>query len=554
MPLASSDLTEHLLNGDDTREDSPLARASKQEGFFRLPSHPRYHNPFETLTHIGRYEKLKIIVFTLTGVAPLRLVIILALGVLGMIPAKLALLGIPRSDDVRDLQPPITAWWRKALIHFMLLWVRIILFVAGFYWVNVEGSPDRRTRVYVSTHHSIWDTLYLMYYTGACEAAKSEVFDLPLVGTYLRVLSALPIDRRSYIGREAARRNMKERALDERYPPLIVFPTATCNNIRQMTEFKTGAFDTGLPVQPIGISYPCRFNDLYLDGSILLVLYRTLCQFINYETITFLPIYRPTPAEEDDPPLYAAEVRRVMCKKLHRVPVPFVFEDEMLRTACVDNRMSLYQQRLMMKDVFEEFDTSDRILEYWVGILHSIDFDGDGFISLQDVRNTFSLGPRGTRYVSRLFKILKQDDPDTDADVPPLPRRKESGWYSKIAGGVPAVPRRPKDALPANALAVHEIVPMLLVLYNAAVSRPRHRHSLELLYSAFYFPVPTAVLDETELATAVCGQLTRYIPDLFNPPMPRRNTISTADTPSSTAGTSTDEDTVTSPKAEGPIG
>ncbi|KAF4701789.1 Lysophosphatidylcholine acyltransferase 2, partial [Perkinsus olseni] len=204
--------------------------------------------------------------------------------------------------------------------------------------------------------------------------------------------------------------------------------------------------------------------------------------------------------------------------------------------------------------VFEEFDTSDRILEYWVGILHSIDFDGDGFISLQDVQNTFSLGPRGTRYVSRLFTILKQDDPDTDADVPPLPRRKDSGWYSKIAGGVPPVPRRPKDALPASALAVHEIVPMLLVLYNAAVSRPRHRHSLELLYSAFDFPVPTAVLDETELATAVCGQLTRYIPELFNPPMPRRNTISTADTPSSTAGTSTDEDTVTSPKAEGPIG
>ncbi|KAF4748348.1 Lysophosphatidylcholine acyltransferase 2, partial [Perkinsus olseni] len=115
MPLASSDLTEHLLNSDDTQEDSPLARASKQEGFFRLPSHPRYHNPFETLTHVGRYEKLKIIVFTLTGVAPVRLVIILALGVLGMVPAKLALLGIPRSDDVRDLQPPITAWWRKAL-------------------------------------------------------------------------------------------------------------------------------------------------------------------------------------------------------------------------------------------------------------------------------------------------------------------------------------------------------------------------------------------------------------------------------------------------------
>ncbi|EER18864.1 hypothetical protein Pmar_PMAR006488 [Perkinsus marinus ATCC 50983] len=271
------------------------------------------------------------------------------------------------------------------------------------------------------------------------------------------------------LGRESARRHMRERALDTRYPPIIVFPTATCNNMRQLTEFKTGAFDTGLPVQPIGLSYPCRYNDLYLDDNVLGLLYRTLCEFVNNETITFLPMYSPTPAERKDPTLYAEGVRKVMCRELGRVAVPFVFEDEMLRNACGRNQMHLCQYRLMMKDIFQEFNTSDRVLEYWVSLLHSVDVDGDGFVSARDVREKFRLGADEARCLDLLIQILKQDDPNGDTPWS-VPADETKGWYSKIFGGIPAVPHRPEDVYVPNALAVHEIIPMLLVLYTAPTS------------------------------------------------------------------------------------
>ncbi|KAF4656448.1 Lysophosphatidylcholine acyltransferase 2 [Perkinsus chesapeaki] len=421
-----------------------------------------------------------------------------------MIPAKLALVGIPYHADQDSMQPPITAWWRKALIHFMLMWVRIILFIAGFYWVKVEGQADPNTRIYVSSHHSIWDTLYLMYYTGCCEAAKSDIFDVPVLGTYMRVLSALPIDRRTDVGRETARYNIKERALDRRYPPLVVFPTGTCNNIREMTEFKTGAFDTGFP-------YPTR-------------------------------------EQQADPAVYAenVRVRQLMCSQLGRLPVPFVFEDEMLRTACVNKKMPLCQTRLMMQDVFREFGTSDRILEFWVDKLHTMDVDGDGLISVNDIKDKFTLDPQGTKCAEDLLNLLKQNDPVNDKGVPTQEGQQwgELSWYAKIAGGSPPLPKRPKDKYSPNALGVHEIIPMLLVLYNASRLDESYRQPLELLYSAFNFTLPVAVLDEHELASTIRQELSKYIPDLFTPPIPRRNTVSTVASPSASVadGSSLDGD------------
>lgn len=54
MPLISTDLSKPLLEGHNNAEKPPSVVASEDQQFFRLPSHPRYHNPFETLTPIGK--------------------------------------------------------------------------------------------------------------------------------------------------------------------------------------------------------------------------------------------------------------------------------------------------------------------------------------------------------------------------------------------------------------------------------------------------------------------------------------------------------------------
>lgn len=41
-----------------------------------------------------------------------------------------------------------------------------------------------------------------------------------------------------------------------------------------------------------------------------------LCQFVNHIEVTRLPIYHPSQEEQDDPKLYANNVRRLMASEV----------------------------------------------------------------------------------------------------------------------------------------------------------------------------------------------------------------------------------------------
>lgn len=58
-----------------------------------------------------------------------------------------------------------------------------------------------------------------------------------------------------------------------------------------------------------------------------------------------------------------------MCDSLSRDPVPYVFEDELLRIVCRDNFMRVHQHRIMMKQVYEEFGISMHYVDHWVGLV-----------------------------------------------------------------------------------------------------------------------------------------------------------------------------------------
>lgn len=46
-----------------------------------------------------------------------------------------------------------------------------------------------------------------------------------------------------------------------------------------------------------------------------------LCQFVNYMEVTQLPIYYPSQQEQDDPKLYANNVRRLMASEVCDSPL-----------------------------------------------------------------------------------------------------------------------------------------------------------------------------------------------------------------------------------------
>ncbi|PBJ69538.1 hypothetical protein BCY84_19612 [Trypanosoma cruzi cruzi] len=104
--------------------------------------------------------------------------------------------------------------------------------------------------------------------------------------------------------------------------PLLVFPETCYTNSRALIQFQTDVFAAGLPVQPLLVQHMYTHFDpswccamLPLTGMLL----RTMCQVYNAVELTYLPVYDPSPEEQEDATLYAENVRRVMA---HAMKVP----------------------------------------------------------------------------------------------------------------------------------------------------------------------------------------------------------------------------------------
>lgn len=100
----------------------------------------------------------------------------------------------------------------------------------------------------------------------------------------------IPVDRVSAASRHHAAGNIRRRAIDNRWPHVILFPEGTTTNGKALISFKTGAFSPGLPVQPMVIKYPHKYvNPCWCDqGGPLVVLLQLMTQFVNYMEVSHL--------------------------------------------------------------------------------------------------------------------------------------------------------------------------------------------------------------------------------------------------------------------------
>ena len=111
------------------------------------------------------------------------------------------------------------------------------------------------------------------------------------------------------------------------HPPLLVFPEGTCTTgTAPLLRFKPGGFVAGVPVVPLCITYrtgainagwvwrerPTRVWPLRTWPLDLLHLVRLLLQTRNEVHVAVLPPYAPSTAEQANPALFAANVRKVM--------------------------------------------------------------------------------------------------------------------------------------------------------------------------------------------------------------------------------------------------
>src|SRR5689334_7655795 len=66
--------------------------------------------------------------------------------------------------------------WRSMIVNFSLYFIRIGLFISGFYYVNIKNKRDTKETapIIVSNHCSIFESLFLIYYHG-CSPVMIEM-------------------------------------------------------------------------------------------------------------------------------------------------------------------------------------------------------------------------------------------------------------------------------------------------------------------------------------------------------------------------------------------
>jgi len=276
--------------------------------------------PFEESWPRGSFlwGNFKLIFFTITLIAPIRLILSVILCLLAILLGWIMNLGRP------DLERPLSCW-QKALSRLVVLSFRLMLFISGYYYIPVNGHIDPRARIVVMNHVSRFDTFYYQFIGlwsswsrfSVSVLAKADLWS-GIWAPNLKAFQCIPVDRGAK-GRNRCVEMINERVANDKLPRLLIYPEGTTKAPRFLIKFKTGAFRGGHAVNPVVLSFlnsrsygSQEFIGTFHD------LYGPLCNFINFLRIDILPLYQPSAAEVKDPGLYAQNVRGAMFEELRK--------------------------------------------------------------------------------------------------------------------------------------------------------------------------------------------------------------------------------------------
>lgn len=205
----------------------------------RLPQYSGI-NPF-TIKKLSNYEKFKIYLFCISGIALIRMILFFGCAVgLYLISLPITICFSPNS------------FMHTQLVRFIRYFIGCALFLFGFYYIdfsdqtglssnkNKEKDEDEPIRVIVANHSTVFDGMVILWRTNGIIAAKKEISKAPIFGRILNALQTLWIDRSGSKGRNYAKQQIINHVNDHKAPPLIIFPQGTCSNVHTVTSFKAG--------------------------------------------------------------------------------------------------------------------------------------------------------------------------------------------------------------------------------------------------------------------------------------------------------------------------
>ncbi|KAL3348973.1 hypothetical protein AABB24_022237 [Solanum stoloniferum] len=151
----------------------------------------------------GVYEWLKIVVCL-----PITLVRLVLFGlalVVGYVATRTALLGW------KDRSSPMPKW-RSRLMWVTRMSARTILFSFGYQWIRRKGKPAPReiAPIVVSNHVSYIDPIFFFYELFPTIVASESHDAMPFVGTIIRAMQVIYVNRFSPTSRKHAINEIKD--------------------------------------------------------------------------------------------------------------------------------------------------------------------------------------------------------------------------------------------------------------------------------------------------------------------------------------------------------
>lgn len=301
----------------------------------------------------------------LVTIVPLRVVLATVTVVVYYLICRMCtLFVVPNKEDEQEDFAHLGGWRRTVLYWSGRFLSRVMLFAFGFYWiqecvrdVDNEGDGDGQSKeherpgVIISNHVSHMDILYHMSSSFPSFVAKRSVGKLPLVGLISKCLGCVYVQRESKSSdtkgvSAVVNERIQEAHQDKSAPMMMLFPEGTTTNGDYILPFKTGAFLAKAPVLPVILKYPYeRFSPAWdsISGARHVIL--LLCQFVNYMTVTRLPVYYPSQEEKDDPKLYAENVRRLMAREGNLIMTDIGLAEKRVYHAALNGRPTVLLQK-----------------------------------------------------------------------------------------------------------------------------------------------------------------------------------------------------------------
>eukprot|EP01060_Flectonema_neradi_P040970 TRINITY_DN952_c0_g2_i2.p1 TRINITY_DN952_c0_g2~~TRINITY_DN952_c0_g2_i2.p1 ORF type:complete len:589 (+),score=102.02 TRINITY_DN952_c0_g2_i2:106-1767(+) len=275
----------------------------------KLPKPPclQYDTPL-----VGWYEVTKTILMTLSLLPVMRIFQFVGFFFIGLCAVNIAVV-IPYK------------WWKVFWLDWITsLCISGVLFSAGYYRVGIEGkiAPKSECKMFVGNHTAIYEVMILFGLSFPAFISRVENAAIPLFSGVVRACDAILVDRNDRNSRKKTMNEIRKRSKTADAPQLMIFPEGTVGNGKGLFVFKSGAFETGEPVQPVCFKFPyshynpCWTGEAVGGNEVGELIWRGMCQVINRVEVKILPVYHPSEEEKADSRLFAENVRLLMAANL----------------------------------------------------------------------------------------------------------------------------------------------------------------------------------------------------------------------------------------------